>query len=119
MMRFEARELNPYAEPVSADDLIEHSVYFALTFIDDEMLIPSLEPVVFVGRNLEAGDEGTLYFQDIDSYRRGLRYRESGEDIHGTFFTGSEEQIDHIFDFESALNVLLVCSLRRKGPGGG
>lgn len=113
-MRFEARELKPYAEPVSVENLRVGSIYFSLTFVDDEMLIPTLEPIVFVGRDLEAGDQGVLYFQDLDSYRHGLRYEDAQEDIHGTFLTGSVDQLGHVFDFECALDVLLACSLRRR-----
>jgi len=33
-MRFEARELKPYAEPVSASDLKEGAVYFFVNFAE-------------------------------------------------------------------------------------
>jgi hypothetical protein len=51
-MRFESRELKPYAEPVVAAELKEGSVYFAVTFADEDTLIPTMETVVFVGRDL-------------------------------------------------------------------
>ena len=73
-MRFEERELQPYAEPVSAIELQEGSVYFAVTFVDEDMLIPIMATLVFVGRNLEPGDIRKVYFQDVHSYRAGIRY---------------------------------------------
>jgi hypothetical protein len=54
-MRFEARELPPYVEHVEANALQQGDVYFIALFLDDEMLVPELKPVVFVGRNLERG----------------------------------------------------------------
>ena len=39
-MHFEGRELKPYAEPVTASELKQGSVYFSVTFADDDMTIP-------------------------------------------------------------------------------
>ena len=116
-LHFEARELKPYAEPVSSADLREGEVYFAVNFIDDEMLIPTMETVVFAGRNLAAGDAGLVYFQDIDSYREGIRYHSVSEEAEATFQVGPENNIGHIFQYERALEQLMGCSLRRKEAG--
>jgi hypothetical protein len=113
-MRFEARDLKPYAEPVSADELEAGAVYFSLTFVDDEMLLPSMQPLVFIGRDLEAEDTGQVYFQDVGSYRRGVRYESAGLAENAVFTSGSEEELGHIFKYEQALEVLMACSLRRR-----
>jgi hypothetical protein len=63
-MRFEARELKPYAEPVSPEELKIGETYFAVLFLDDDGLVPTLEPKIFIGRDLEPEDDGKLYFQD-------------------------------------------------------
>lgn len=113
-MHFERRELKPYAEPVNTGALQERTIYFFLNFVDDEMLLPSMNPMVFVGRNLEAGDTERVYFQDVDSFRQGVKYGdESGGEA--TFYSGSEAELGHIFEFERALDLLLSCSLRRRG----
>ena len=62
-MRFPERELKPYAEPVLATDLNEGSVYFLVTFVDNDLHIPVIETLVFVGK----GDDGLLQFQDVQS----------------------------------------------------
>lgn len=113
-MRFEERELKPYAEPVSANKLKEGSIYFFLGYVDDEMLIPGLEPVVFVGRNLDPEDEERVYFQDLDSYRRGVRYDSATKGDDATFYTGSENEEGHVFEYERALDQLMLCSLKRR-----
>lgn len=115
-MRFE-RELKAYAEPVSSAKLKEGLVYFFVNFVDDELLIPTMEPVVFVGRNFEPGDIGRVYFQDIHSYRDGVRYdlpETMNEESTSEFHTGSEDELDHVFEYEQALDVLIDCSLRRR-----
>jgi hypothetical protein len=113
-MRFEARDLKPYAEPISAEDLKEGEVYFALNYFDDDMLIPMLEPLFFVGRNLEPGDVDQVYFQDVYSYREGVRYDSEGVEYEANFYAGAEKEMGHIFEFENALELLLKCSLRRQ-----
>ena len=62
------------AEPISREVLKVGHVYFTLRFVDDEILIPILEPIVFIGRNLDPGDTDRVYFQDAVSYRDGVRH---------------------------------------------
>jgi hypothetical protein len=116
-MRFEERELKPYAEPISASELKEGLVYFSVTFIDDDMLIPLVETLVFIGRDLEPGDSGQVYFQDIGSHHRGIRYGATTEDDYANFLVGSENELGHLFDYEHALDLLMKCSLRRRKAG--
>src|SRR6185503_7709323 len=113
-MRFEGRELKPYAEPVPASSLREGAVYFSVNFHDEAMQVPALEPVVFVGKNLDPGDERQVYFQDFESYRNGARYKDPEPENDSNFFKGSEDRIGHIFEYDKALDVLLACALRRQ-----
>jgi len=116
-LRFEARELKPYSEPVRPESLQEGAVYFAVNFLDTEMLLPIMEPVVFIGQNLDEGDVEQFYFQDADSYRNGTRYATAAlDEDEATFYSGAAPI--HIFDFENALDVLLACSIRRRVASG-
>jgi hypothetical protein len=58
IIRFEARSLKPYGECVKSSGLVEGETYFAVHFVDDQMLVPEIDPLVFIGRNLEHGDSG-------------------------------------------------------------
>ena len=113
-MLFEAREIKSYAEPVSASELEMGSIYFFVEFYDDEMLIPILQPVVFVGEDLEPEDRGEVYFQDAGSFLEGTRYANVSEENPATFYAGSRDEVGHVFEYERALEVLMGCSLRRK-----
>ena len=117
-MRFEERDLKPYAQPVTAKVLEQGRVYFSVQFADDNMLIPIMETWVFAGRNLDPEDtENHLYFQDVESYLQGIRY-DTATDEDATFQVALEENTKHFFDYEYALEELLKCSLRRrKGSG--
>jgi hypothetical protein len=101
-MRFESRELKSYAEPVNANRLVEGEFYF----------------MVFLGRKLDPDDvEETLYFQDVDSYEEGARY--GSPDIEGARFSiYAENEINHFFEFEHALQEMMKCSLRRVSHSG-
>ncbi len=113
-MRFEERELPSYAQPVSSADLKEGTVYFTVNYIDDDLLIPTVETIVFIGRDLQPGDSGRVYFQDIDSYGRGVRYESATAEDYVQFSTGSENELSHIFEYDRALEELMKCSLRRR-----
>ena len=116
-MRFEGRELTPYSVPVSASDLKAESTYFFVNFVDDAMLLPTVEPVVYIGRNLEANDAGVIYFQDIDSYQQGVRYDSTPKSDDAMFYTGPENETGHVFEYDHALEELMRCSLRRRAKG--
>jgi hypothetical protein len=112
-MRFEERELKPYAEPVSATELQEGSVYFLLIYAPGD--VPIMETWIFIGRDLEPDDESMLYFQKVRSYRNGIRYDVGeGQAADGHFVPYAENEINHIFEYERALDGLIKCSLRRK-----
>ena len=46
ILRFRARDLKPYGEYVQPSGLVEGEIYFAVHFLDDQMLVPELDPVV-------------------------------------------------------------------------
>lgn len=114
-MRFEERELKPYAEPVTPCLLTKGEVYFSVQFVDEAMLIPVLEAWVFVGKGLNPEDgDNHLYFQDVESYRQGIRF-DSATAENACFQVATEKNINHMFEYERALDVLMNCALRRKG----
>jgi hypothetical protein len=113
-MQFEARDLTRevkgYAEPVLPEHLREGQVYFAIVFLDKDMLVPTVEPRVFVGAKEEL-DGNKLYFQDFVSYQRGVRFESPNAEEEATFITGAGR---YIFEYERALDVLMACALRRR-----
>ena len=118
MVRVEQREVKAYAEPVSAKELKEQSVYFLVQFVDNNMMVPIVMPVVYIGRDLNSGDVGRVYFQDAESFRDGIRYSSATDDSAAQFFEQGEGELNHIFEFEHAIDVLIRCSVRRRdGPG--
>ena len=114
-MRFEERVLKPYAEPISFGELRQGAIYFSVSYVDDQLLMPTVEPLIYIGDNLDAGDVGRVsYFQDASSYRRGVRHNSPSKEGEATFFTASEGKMPPIFEYERALDELLRCALRRR-----
>jgi hypothetical protein len=116
-MRFDARELVPWAEPLTSSDLQEGATCFMVQFVDEQGLVPEMRPVVFAGIDLASEGQGMLYFQDYDSYHQGVRYSAPRGDDGGTFDMCLPADMGFVFDYEHALDVLLRCSLQRRGFG--
>jgi hypothetical protein len=113
-MRFEERELKPYASPVTRSVLKEGDAYFSVQFADEDMLVPIVETWVFAGNKLDPKDaKNHLYFQDVESYRQGVRYG-SPDAENAKFQVALEGNTNHIFEYENALEELMRCSLRRR-----
>ena len=111
---FEARRLSAGSDPVQAEALVDGHVYFAVRYVDENMLIPIVETLVFIGRNLEPDDVGRLYFQDVRFYQAGREYQAGdrrGDLGIEVYFEGSTNAL---FEYGRALDELLRCSLRRR-----
>jgi hypothetical protein len=113
-MLFESRELNSYAEPVLAADLRVGEVYFIVQYVDDKLCVPIISPLIFLGNNLTAGDIDLLYFQDYESHAAGIRHESAREEEAVAFHVYSSNELNHIFEYERALDQLMKCSLRRR-----
>ena len=132
VLYFDGRELKQYGEFVKAVDLVEGRVYFRVSFLDQDTVIPELVPLVFVGRDLHPDQLG-LYFQDASSYLAGERYdpadwvpANSQDELPDRFHRGrevwfetmAETEFASVLEFEQGLNLLLVCSVRRRSWDG-
>lgn len=115
MITFEKRDLPAGADPVNAKELTIGETYFKVSYVDEDMTIPLMDSVNYIGRNLADDEEDTLYFQDAESYREGIRFSDNDvEPGSAMFYASPTEELRSIFDFEGALEELMRCSLRRK-----
>jgi|1185.fasta_scaffold1020535_1 hypothetical protein len=110
---FPTRELQPGAEPVDLQHLKVGAYYFAVQYIDEDLCVPTVETLVYLGRGLQPGDEGLLYFQNADSYS-GKPFRPGMNALRANVYAQPEDQVNHIFDFEHGLEELMRCLVRRK-----
>jgi hypothetical protein len=104
-----------WAEYATASSLEVGRVYFVVGYVDDAMLFPEVDPVVYAGENLLPGDEGIQYFQDFQSYTEGTRHATACAEAPARFVTFSAAEGGAVFEFQKVVDELLRCSLRRGG----
>lgn len=116
MVSFEVGELKPYVEHVRSDELREGEIYFRVIYLDDLTLVPMLQPYVFIGRDLDEGDERQVYFQDATSYVAGVRLDDAreGADVGNAHIISGTASDVNMMEFEEALKALIKCELRRR-----
>lgn len=78
-MYFEGRELKSYGEFMKASELVVGRVYFRVSFLDEDMAIPEVVPLVFIGRDLSPEELG-LYYQDAGSFFEGKRWDDTNDE---------------------------------------
>jgi len=110
-VHFPGRDVPPYAEHTVAEDLVEGQTYFSLDFVDRDLHIPAMKPLVFIGRDLGQGDSGMLYFQDAGSHRAGVRFGSRNQDDADFYYV--EKDTPLVDEYERALDRLLYCSISR------
>ena len=124
-MRFEAREVRSHTEFVRVTDLVVGKVYFNVTYMDYDMVVPEVVPLVFIGRDLHS-DEAGLYFQDVESHARGEAFdpadwaetdgstvdRSRPETVRFDVFEDDDEY-SSVCDFDGMLDEILRTAFRR------
>ena len=133
-MHFKGRDLKPYGDFVRVSALVEGRVYFRVSFLDQDMAIPEMVPLVYMGRNVHP-DQAGLYFQDAASYLGGdrldletLRSGQLAEDegplgahhrrLEPWCEVLTDGEFTNVYEFEPGLESLLACSLRRHAWNG-
>ena len=112
---FPATKLKSYAKPVSGADMKQGRVYFALQFEDPDLLVPVLQPLIFLGYDLDGKNTNLRWFQDFDSYRAGVRYENGSAEELPSFQTYGPEEGKQIFEYRHALERLMWCEMCRSG----
>jgi len=115
LITFEKREIPMYAQFGSSDQLTVGETYFHVSYVDHDMTIPIVSSLTYIGKNLLEDEVSTLYFQDVESHRAGVRITDENPDPDSGRFETWPEASHSICEFEQALELLMLCSLRRKG----
>lgn len=76
--------------------------------------MPELRPLVFIGRDLRSDNPTLLYFQDARSYLAGVRDATWTDEDLAEFHTIADHS-PFVQEDERALDVLMQCSLWRRG----
>ena len=76
------------------------------------MLVPDLETLVYIGRDLNGEQNGMLYFQDYESFAEWGGFPKSN-DGSATIFRCMADKITCIFNLDKAINILQQRHKRR------
>jgi hypothetical protein len=106
-IRFEAREVPDWAEPVDEATLQLGKIYFWLHYFDEDLSIPDFRAVVFVGREAQ----GSTLFQDVGSYLASVPHDGSSEE-EARVDACAPGSVNHIFEGGKVIDELLKWSLR-------
>lgn len=94
-------------------------LYF-LVFYEDELLrVPSIDPVVYIGKDLKKNDEDVWYFQDASTYELYGPFIEitdfSGKEDEIEVHTFSESGVTYVKNIEGLIKEMNKCIVRRGG----
>ena len=88
-------------------------VYYIVTYTDEDMLLPKIRTLVFIGKNIKGNEEkAQWYFQDTESYAVSECPNVNKIDVE-------LHRVDHdglsiIFDFKGLHEDLQKCFERRR-----
>jgi hypothetical protein len=99
-----------FAVPVTADNLRSGEVYFSVSYVDEDLLIPVVETFVFLGRDFYKEDVDSLFFQRAESYFAG---GPRGHDADG-LLAAAPEELNNMFELSGAVDALARCAERWK-----
>ena len=82
-----------------------------VTCFDDEMLIPEIKTLVYLGKNIENDKIGSYYFQDYESYKQIGAFPQNRQGC-GEVFALPEKGLVNIRDLTGVIEFLRRCAER-------
>jgi hypothetical protein len=104
---------------VSPDRLRPGAVYYILLCVDRALRVPSLEPVVYAGRDLDPAGTSGWWFQDVESFLSGLRFGDtpsSPEERPEFQIFESADDLGIVHTLDEAIEYLRVIARRSAEP---
>jgi hypothetical protein len=101
------------AKSVKPSDLVQGTTYFMVSYLDDHMSVPTVEPIVFLGRSIHGDSDGKLYFQDAPSHIHGGPYPENMTDEQD-LLSFPDHGLGSILTLEEAVEELQRCLARKR-----
>ena len=111
----EFEKVKPYSTPVLAERLVRGSAYYILSYFDDDLTIPEIRTIVYIGKNVDDVEDGMFYFQNFESYFRLGSYpnHRHGD---GEVFRFPETGLATVFELPEVVNSLKSCIRRSRLP---
>jgi hypothetical protein len=97
---------------VSAGALKEKSTYLMISFFDDDMFIPDVTTVIYLGKDIFGEGGSNHYFQDYETYMEAA----SPSAETGVIEAG-EDSLMNFYDLDGAAALLAECAQLRRRKG--
>jgi|GEM_PF-6062611 len=107
-------------ESVAASDLVIGQCYFQVYYVDDDMLLPVMASLVYLGQGVDPDRPDHLFFQDLDSFTDLGPYPKHDEAIQpeqvrlALFSISPDHHVNGVYDLTTALISLQNCDQRRR-----
>ena len=101
--------------PVNVADIVIGDVYFSVIYHDDDMLFPTMQPLVFLGAEVLCNGDLIYEFQHVSTYHLGQTYDNENEQTALGIVNFLNSSVNCVYTFENAVKCLVECWNRRKG----
>ena len=95
---------------------VKGRVYFMVSYLDEDGVVPTMETVVYLGEERQEDNEIRHIFQDYESWR-DLGAYPNNEEGTGKVFALPSSELSNILTYEGAVAELSGCIPRRKARG--
>jgi hypothetical protein len=91
------------------------NLYFMVSYEDKELLYPTIDSVIYVGKNLaqNCGEDDCWYFQDTSSYALCGAFP-NDEEGEGEIYALPKDGLYRILDLDGMTEELQICISRRE-----
>jgi|SRR6185312_2676488 len=93
---------------VSADELKKDSTYFMVSFFDNDLLIPEITTVIYLGKDIFGEGDGSHYFRDYSAVA------EADSATANAVIEAEEGRLDNFFAIGGLVQLLQDCQKRRQ-----
>jgi hypothetical protein len=98
--------------PVSVTDLNNSDTYLSVSYLDDQLLIPIVETIVFLGCDIFAEGGDTLYFQYAESYFEQGAFVPGVSQQREPLLAATPDGLNNIFTVPNGSEALVLCAER-------
>lgn len=93
-----------------AEQLRERQTYLMISFFDDELAIPDVTTVIYLGKDIFRDAVDSHYFQEYSSYL------EQGGRRDGSMIVATSDKLMNFFDLQGASELLSQCARLQNEP---
>ena len=94
-------------------EYLKGHLYFMVSYSDESLKIPSVDPLVFIGKNIEDDKEDKWYFQDAESFASLGAYpnlsNKKGDKGNVNIFSFRDIDLCHVKDPQGLADELNDC----------